>query len=306
VLDSSGATFSTARQASSGDVRAAAHTDLVGWITRRGQEVGEGAPYDGIPVWLRVPLREWVEQRLAEPTLRGDLPAQVFQLFDATTHREEPLALAFRRTQNYFEVLNLLDAEDELDFIDFLVSLSNAWDPNVVHLNNLLYTGGSLWTVGERDDKPRLVRRVEEGVQQAAESVMISSGEAGRLLRGAWGALFGRDPDPEKAYNQAVKAVEAACTPVVLPRDSDRRLGKALGQMRTDGDWRLPFEREHEHAKSADVVLAMGRMLQAGQNDRHVSDGGSKSMSQASAEAAVMLAVPLVQWFASGAVARRP
>jgi hypothetical protein len=50
----------------------------------------------------------------------------------------------------------------------------------------------------------------------------------------------------------------------------------------------------------------MMQALWTGQNDRHAGQSGYTPSTQAEAEAAVMLAVPLVQWFSSGAIARRP
>ena len=76
--------------------------------------------------------------------------------------------------------------------------------------------------------------------------------------------------------------------------------------MRADGDWRLDLSREDTTEDSAAMIVRMAQTLWTGQQDRHAGQAGYTPSTQADAEAALFLAVPLVQFFASGAVARRP
>ncbi len=126
------------------------------------------------------------------------------------------------------------------------------------------------------------------------------------MLAEAWQAAFGVNPDFEKAYAKSIKAVEAAAIPVVSPTNASATLGTVVGQMRQQGDWNLDMSREHATHTRSHVVLGMVQMLWTGQNDRHAGQAGYQPSTQAEAEAAVMLAVPLVQWFSSGAIQRRP
>jgi hypothetical protein len=171
-------------------------------------------------------------------------------------------------------------------------------------LEKILQAGGSMWRVGHRDGVPGLERRVPEGVQSAAEAVMAVPGNAGSLLSEAWHAVFGINPDYEKGYSKSIKAVEAAAVPVVSPTHAHATLGTVVSQLRSQGDWKLTISREHADASTQQVIWRMAQALWTGQNDRHAGQTGYTPSTRAEAEAAVLLAVPLVQWFSSGAVAR--
>ena len=206
-------------------------------------------------------------------------------------------------------LFDALSAPDVLRILDWTV-YDNAEAYNGEHrnanLDAILASGGSKWKVGMRDGVAGLEERVPQGVQDAAEAVMAKPGHAGKLLSEAWHAAFGINPDPERAYAKAIKAVEAAAIPVVSPKNKDATLGTVVAQMRQQGDWKLELTREHKTHTTQQVVLGMAQALWTGQNDRHAGQPGYTPSTPAEAEAAVMLAVPLVQWFSSGAIARRP
>lgn len=129
-----------------------------------------------------------------------------------------------------------------LDIIDWVVydnSTSGSRRRFNDDLEEVLVAGGSLWTVGDRDGLVGLERRVPEGVQAAAVAAMATPGNAGSLLSEAWHAAFGINPDYEKAYSKAVKAVEAAAVPVVSPSHATATLGTVITQLRNQGDWKL-------------------------------------------------------------------
>ena len=115
---------------------------------------------------------------------------------------------------------------------------------------------------------------------------------------------FGISPDPTGAYALAVRAAEDAAIPVVVPKQAGATLGHVIGQLAKDGDWSLPLTREDVDATTASIVLAQCRALWKGHHDRHGGTAGAGPVTQAEAETAVSLAVPLVQWFGSGMVAR--
>lgn len=207
--------------------------------------------------------------------------------------------------QSLFENLR---PDEILSFLDWAVFDNAEGDGDSSDndvLEEILIAGGSLWKVGQRDGVAGLERRVPKGVQQAAEQVMSTPGHAGTLLSEAWHAAFGLNPDFGKAYAQSVKAVEAAAIPVVSPNDAGATLGKVIGTIRADGNWSLDLTREHLTSTSAAVILGMAQALWTGQSDRHAGPSDYGPSTRADAEAAVFLAVPLVQFFSSGAVARR-
>lgn len=187
--------------------------------------------------------------------------------------------------------------EELLDVIDWLIYRQ----PDVLQhaeLDRLLIQGSSIWKVGERNGNRGLMRRVPEAVQSAAESASLR-GSAGALLSAAWSACFGRGPDTEEAYEKAIKAVEEAAAPVVSPKNARATLGTMIRDMKAQGDWKLDLP-----GAAQDVPVSMMEALWTGQESRH-GGNGYRIPTQSEAEAGVLLAVPLVQWFTSGAVSRR-
>lgn len=181
-------------------------------------------------------------------------------------------------------------------------------DPTALDiLESILLESGSKWRVGTRGSHPGLVERVPAGVQSTVDTVIDTAGRAGQELAEAWNDIFGLRPDPSDGYRMAVKAVESASIPVVCPKKAEATLGDVIGHMKQHGDWRPPFLREHHDSPTAEVLLGMLRTLWRGHHDRH---GGAielpPEVSKEEAEAAVVLAATLVQWFTSGAVQRRP
>lgn len=163
----------------------------------------------------------------------------------------------------------------------------------------VLRLGGSRWMVGKRNDVAGLEARVPIGVQEAAEAVMVTAGRAGQLLSEAWHSAFGANPDPEDAYEKAIKAVEEAAAQVVSPNNSQATLGTVVRDMKNQGDWALPL-----NPRDPDLPARMAELLWKGQESRHGGNDYRKPTPD-EAEAALLLAVPLVQWFSSGVIARR-
>lgn len=172
-------------------------------------------------------------------------------------------------------------------------------------IERVLRDGGSRWKVGIRNGVPGLEDRVPLGVQDAADAAMATPGDAGRLLSEAWHAVYGMNPQPDLGYRKSIEAVEAAVLPKVMANDDTATLGKAIGQMRAQGDWKLPFIKEHKQNPSQDVVLGMMQALWSGHSDRHPGTASYIQSTQDAAEAAVSLAVTLVNLFANGGIARR-
>lgn len=218
--------------------------------------------------------------------------------------RIEYRGTALNEAMNFIRA-RLQETGSQLVVADYLLS---AHAPEAVQheFETILLESGSAWTVGKRAGVPGLVKRVPEGVRNALDETMALSGHAGRRLAEAFGAAFGVSPNPSLAYSLAVKAVEDAAVPLICPNDSNATLGKINSQLRNTGGWSLPLQREDEYATTSATLLSMMKMLWAGQADRH---GGhhdpNLAITQEAAEAGVMTAATLVQWFTSGAVARR-
>lgn len=269
------------------------------------------ALHDGVPTWMAESFWAWMRRQFVQYN-RSSYTSGGYHSFRASlvldVERVCRLRIGYTDTDypdtGMQHLRSVLGAEGaQLRVADYLLSRGTATAPD--ELNRVLHDSGSAWQVGERAGKPGLVRRVPLGVQVNADAVMASAGTAGVKLAQAWERAFGVNPDPTGAYALAVRAVEDAAIPVVVPRQAGATLGHVIGQLAADGDWSLPLTREDENATTASIVLAQCRALWKGHHDRHGGVAEGQPVGQEEAEAAVSLAVPLVQWFASGMVARR-
>lgn len=273
---------------------------------RRGADPAElQALHPGVPSWIRRRVLAWAEVVSSQPrnsSMNSFVPdAQILEDYETAVRRPTTLVPLFRQ-RGVAELFEVMEEDEFLDFLDFLVfrtAEGGVYDNANDLLEAVLSEGGSEWRVGTRDGFAALEKRVPEGVALAAEQTIASAGVAGDLLAEAWHAAFGRSPDPEEAYEKAIKAVEEAGHDKVSPKNGRTSLGTMVRDMKAQGDWRLDLP-----ATDADVPVKMAEALWVGQESRHGGNGYRKP-TQAEAEAAVLLAVPLVQWFSSGAVARR-
>jgi len=267
------------------------------------------ALHDGVPNWMAESFWVWMREQFVRPPVRNAgrvIQASRFRpslLLDVERVCRVRVGFTGTSTDGMTPLrVTLQKVGAELRVADYLLSRGDSTHPDT--LDNVLHESGSLWKVGERAGKPGLVRRVPEGVQTSADAVMASAGAAGVKLAQAWERAFGVSPDPTGAYALAVRAVEDAAIPVVVPKQAGATLGHVIGQLRADGDWSLPLTREDADATTASIVLAQCRALWKGHHDRHGGVADGQPVGQEEAEAAVTLAVSLVQWFASGMIAR--
>lgn len=259
---------------------------------------------DGIPPWMAADLYSWITsttKRLAG----NQLSSTVVKAFDRRMRSAFPLYSEF------VGVAGVLERRDDVDltmaYVDYLVArcgTTPAFEKDIQELETLLAESGSAYAVGPRGPYRGIVERVPEGVTRSVNMAIDSTGSAGQLLAEAWYAAFGRSPDPEESYEKAIKSVEEAGVPVVTPNDSKATLGKMIRVMQDQGDWALePVDAKD--ARDFGLLVAMCKTLWEGQPSRHGANGYRKP-TQGEAEAAVFLAVPLVQWFSSGQIQRRP
>ena len=254
----------------------------------------------GVPAWMNSPMRKWFVA-VFSPEREGMSSSRLMHEFDMVTRNKFPLAPDHDKIGADY-VYQTIGEDMVLKLADYVV-FSEARPDYVWPLDQILASSSSMWKVGTRAGVAGLELRVPEGVQIAAEAVMASQTTAGDLLSEAWHAAFGKEPDFEDAYDKAIKAVEEAGWPVVSPLNVRTSLGTMARDMENQGNWKLELGANPKHP-SDDVVCKMVRSLWEGQESRHGGNGYRKP-TQGEAEAAVMLAVPLVQWFSSGAVARR-
>jgi hypothetical protein len=282
-------------------------------VRESGDYVAYDALHPGVPSHLRTSLWRWVASNL--PT--EDSLLQIERRFRLTGLVDLPLAgeWSLSRLQDWvFE-----DEEFFLDIVDFLLSTLDVHprhpeDPHyhsylsakedMTFLMGILNDAGSLWRLGATGKRLQLERRVEPTVEAAAEQVMGKGDKAAQHLRLAWSAIYGRHPDPGKGYGEAIKAMEAAAIPVVLPKTNTGTLGKVITALRDKpAKWSVGLK----HPEPERQVLTLADMLDLvwkGQTGRHGDPDPNApiSVSQEQAEAAVHLAVTVVQWFSTGVV----
>ncbi len=221
---------------------------------------------------------------------------------DIQLHTEVWLGVGNSTYHNEDNVIKTLAGANDIEIlrvIDYLLSVGKG-QPN--EIDRVLTGARSKWRTGEVNGNRRLVARVPDGVQDAAETT-AKRGNAGRLLARAWAGVHGIEPNASGSYSDAIRAVEVAAISKVMSSDSTATLGKVIGQMEADADWSLPL-REHAKAPSSAMILGMLRTIWFGHRDRHgASDYTDVSLDEA--RAAVALAVTLIDWFESGAITRR-
>jgi hypothetical protein len=211
--------------------------------------------------------------------------------------------------QSMLEVLRIKAVERPavlLDVVDYWLSHEASADPAPIEaLQELLSQSRSVWQV-QMQPPFGLTRRIAPEAQAAADTLM-RAGRPGEHLSRAWRAAYGRAPNPSDSYRQSVKAVEVAAIPVVIPRNTRGTLGTVITALRDDPTkWHVSL---HSPTPDEQVpsVRGMLELLWKGQSDRHGTPDSNTPLdvTQADAEAALHLALTLVQWFTAGVVKAR-
>ena len=290
------------------------------WRPLSVRKSGDHAAYDaldpGVPDYLFPSLWAWIQRRvLTEHTLQQ-------------IERRCRIKLSWyaSRTSATSSLENLMRADEQLclNVVDFLASridpddqtsgmsreAREAWLAelaDLVSLDLMLEEAGSLWTADNRSKPVRLVQRVEPTLRAAAEQVMSIGDKAAQHLRLAWHAVYGRQPDSGKGYREAIKAMEVATIPVVCPNNTRATLNRVINDLRAKpSKWAVNLKHPTPD-RQVETVADMLDLVWKGQSDRHGDPDPNApiSVSQEQAEAAVHLAVTVVQWFTRGVVTAR-
>lgn len=260
---------------------------------------------EGVPDWLYLQLQEWLFHVLQYT----DGPVTVLRPGHGLTATSRQVMLRIRTTQQPW----LIPADDPafLDALDAAVQwgdyvhegLTSYGDPDT--LEALLAAANSAWRVNA--DWRGLERRVDPTVTTAVTAtIRDAAAEPAGHLAAAWDATYGRRPDPDKAYAEAVKAVEAAACPAILPTSATATLGTVRDHLRdAPAKWELALPGKDGAAGPSSLVVMMMTSLWEGQRSRHAGTPSSRRQDQTEAEAAVHLAATLVQWLTSGVLRRR-
>lgn len=268
------------------------------------------ALHDGVPTWMAPAFWQWIRDTLIQPSDRtayGQALYRVKSSLVSEMGQELQIPLPLVRAEGLYRrdaearlepVISILMRQpNSLSIADYLLYRGAPGAP----LDEVLRRAKSAYKVGERTGYPGLERRVAEGVQDAADHVMQQSDGAGRRLAEAWGALYGLNADPSRAYSLAIKAVEDAVLPLVEPKNTRATLGTSIKVIEAQKDWQLPMTRDPQQAPSGEVLLNMMKLLWHAQHDRHGGQAAaSPPITREEAESSIGLAVTLVHWFYSG------
>ena len=267
---------------------------------RLGSEPIDQTWREGIPPWIDLAVRGWLDSQLADPRIRDRLFPRL--------HFTQKVAFGSS------PVRDLSEAE-LLDWIDGVLHITageSNWfmGADASDLEAILCEGHSVWKVS--DNLLALERRQDAIVTAASHHAAQSARSTGRQaatdhLNNAWAAVYGLHPDTSKAYGEAVLAVEAAAVPAIVPNQPDATLGNVYGQLLHQGHlYELVILSKSRTPASPEPVTELIGLLWHGHTDRHEGNVPSIPPTQAAAEMAVHAAAMLVQWFSSNAILRKP
>ncbi len=282
---------------------------------------------EGVPSHLEAPLRRWIFSILHDDEDNAERIALDLRVTVKTGNVYSParfLALGISRDQ-------LIDVVNSMLRLSAAPSAEQRFNPGsgygrrsylmtagsgrreveIAALQDMLTLAGSAYRVNSA--RSGLERRVEPTVQQAAAQALATSrsqqsGSASQHLETAWQCAYGQNPDPSKAYSEAIKAVESASQALIEPNNSRATLGtmlKVIGNSPQRFTTVIPAA-ANSGTTDIGLVVDMMRRLWQGQTSRHGSQTPTQMETQQQAEMAVHLAAALVQLFAAGLVRRMP
>ena len=171
--------------------------------------------------------------------------------------------------------------------------------PAIVRLETLLREGRSGWLAGV--DPPGLVQRVSDEERRGYQDAIAGGDVAAKHLQAAWRAAWGVEEDGQKAFNEAIKALEAAFRPVATPKDPGATLSNIAQCLYDKPDkWqaRLADARPASSGGKGDSagIQALAHLLRVtvAANRRHAAEGAHSQNSLDDGRDAVSLAVAFV------------
>lgn len=278
-----------------------------GWspLSHRVGGSGEVPLEEGVPDWLYPHLQGWLWRVLQH----ADEPVKVLRPGHGLTEAAQRVMLRVRSDRQPWLIPAddpaLLDAVDAtLRWVSFDHHGFTSYGDSA-SLEALLVSANSAWRVSATGQG--LERRLDDTVTAAMTMALATANaEAADHLRLAWDAAYGRSPDPDKAYDEAVLAVEALACPLVCPANPRRSLGTVIRDLRSQhGQWQLAIGDSAGQPASPTRLTEMLAILWEGQS-RHGGSPNSRHQTLSEGRAAVHLAATVVQWLDDGILSRLP
>jgi hypothetical protein len=184
---------------------------------------------------------------------------------------------------------------------------------NMARLMDMLIAANSLWRVAEQPDGHlSLERRVDKTVTAAVnEARRIAPAQAAQHLQAAWYAAYGHTPDPDKAFNESVRAVEEVACPLVQPNlaaQNRATLGTVIGELSNSAAhlWELALPETNGQPRDVVPLVGMLQALWQAQVSRHGGAPKSRRQDEDEARTVVPLAAVIVHWLTTSVLRRRP
>jgi hypothetical protein len=263
--------------------------------------------HDGVPDWLDQPLRDWLESTFKNEGAAGAerLASRVLMRLRWAKHHSR---------QSYVQRLDISSGMELLYVVDAVLQLHPGWDQpdpygffqsRVLTLDEILTDSASLYRIDQH--ARRLIHRVDTTVQAAVDTAITTAAPtAADHLHTAWVAAYGFHPDPDKAYDHAILAIEELTCPLVSPQNSKGTLGTVIRDLRNQvTQWELSIgDTTTGRPAAISSLIEMLDLLWKGQS-RHAGNSNSRQQTQAEAEAAVHMAAALTQWLTAGVLRRK-
>lgn len=269
---------------------------------RNDPERGErfSALHEGVPDFLLASLLDWTLEHFL-----GSLPGKSItnERMILRLERRARCALAPRAKTDPQALVREFQDDGNLllDAVDLVLSQEDysLGDYLLNELESILEDAGSAYCVGtDEDGNFELQYRQSEELSELLDAEADQPGRATEHLRRAWSKCFRRDAEPNDACIEAVKAIEVAARPVIIPDDPTATLGRMCSAIRDKPE---KWETDSEFDGSVETVLAMMDMVWKG-HYRHGDESAPLEVSLEAAEMTVQTAVLLVSWFRTGRI----
>lgn len=264
----------------------------------------------GVPIWMQASILAWIE-RWTSQVLRSEVNRHVTVTTlnrDRILEIERYLQISFPSSVNdivYREGVKQYCMQNEehcLDVVEAIVATNNNFDAVVTTLNAILLQSGSKWIAKVVDYKGVLEERVSQTASDAFElSVNNATNESANFLTTAWHQAYGRSPNATEAYNNAIKAMEAAAWPIITPRNNSATLGHIIGELSViPAKWKTAISEKTTGMGVKAIADAM-LLVWEGHTDRH-GTASPVAVTREAAEQAVLAAVMICGYFNRGYV----
>ncbi len=252
---------------------------------------------EGLPDWLKRPMWRFLYSILSVRGPYGEsFSPEILDLLAGVTE--------FKVPSRNDELKRVFFDDDELilDAVDFgltLVSEETDLREDIERLSLHLDNARSVYTIGnDKNWKYEIQYRQPPELTRLVKEVTSGTDRSSQHLRDAWSNAFKRDANLNAAGVAAVKAVEVAAKPVIIPDNDKATLGRIISAMR---DKPAKWETDSEAAEGLETVTDMMDQVWKG-HYRHGDETKPFEASAAGTEMIVHLAALLVHWFNSGKI----